>query len=119
RRSGARVPWCWRNMGRLPAENLEAQMTTTVAMGMLGAGFIGQMHSLTFGSAGYSKLEPRLSGRLMMLAETDPKLAARVQQRYGWEAIADDWRGIVNNPEIEVFINSGPNDAHVEPTIAA
>src|SRR5438552_9886737 len=94
-------------------------MTTTVAVGMLGAGFIGQMHSLTFGSVGYSKLEPRLAGRLMILAETDPKLATEVQQRYGWEAVADDWRTVVENPEIDLFINSGPNDAHAEPTIVA
>jgi len=94
-------------------------MTTTIAIGMLGAGFIGQMHSLTFGSASFAKPEPRLSGRLIMLAETDRKLAAEIQQRYGWEAITDDWQKVIDNPEIELFINSGPNDAHAEPTIAA
>ena len=65
---------------------------TAVGIGMLGAGFIGQMHSLTFGSAGYSKQEPKLSGRLIVLADTNRELAAEVQRRYGWETVSTSWR---------------------------
>src|SRR6266508_2244254 len=91
----------------------------TVAIGMLGAGFIGQMHSLTFGSVKYSKHEPRLSGRLVVLAETDRVLAQEAQRRYGWEVVVEDWRAAVDNRDVELFINSGPNDAHAEPTMRA
>ena len=38
-----------------------------VAIGMLGAGFIGQMHSLTFSAVGSSRQEPRIAGRLVTL----------------------------------------------------
>jgi predicted dehydrogenase len=92
---------------------------TTVGIGMLGAGFIGQMHSLTFGSAGLSKQEPRLSGRLIVLADTNCELAAELQRRYGWETVSTDWRSAVDNPEVTLFLNAGPNDVHAEPTIAA
>ena len=92
---------------------------TTVAIGMLGAGFIGQMHSLTFASAKFSKQEPKLSGRLVVLAETDRALAEEVRHRYGWEKAVDDWRAAVDDPEVGLFINSGPNDAHAEPTTRA
>lgn len=92
---------------------------TTVGIGMLGAGFIGQMHSLTFGSVSYAKQDPRLFGRLIALAETNRDLAVDVQRRYGWETIVEDWRALVDNSEVELFINAGPNDAHAEPTIAA
>jgi predicted dehydrogenase len=86
---------------------------------MLGAGFIGQMHSLTFGSVGASKQEPRLLGRLIALADTNVALAEEAQRRYGWEAVSDDWHAAVENPAVEIFINSGPNDVHAEPTIRA
>jgi len=94
-------------------------MMTEIGIGMLGAGFIGQMHSLTFGSVGASKQEPRLSGKLLTLADTNLALAEEVQKRYGWERISADWHAAVDSPAVEIFINSGPNDAHAEPSIAA
>jgi predicted dehydrogenase len=90
-----------------------------IGIGMLGGGFIGQMHSLTFSAIGHARQEPQLTGRLVTLAETNRGLAEEVQKRYGWEKISDDWRQAMDNPAIMIFINSGPNDAHAEPTIAA
>lgn len=90
-----------------------------VGIGMLGAGFIGQMHSLTFTGVRYSRQEPKIAGRLIVLADTNHVLAKEVQERYGWERITKDWRHASEDPDIEIFINSGPNDAHAEPTISA
>ena len=92
---------------------------TKIGIGMLGAGFIGQMHSLTFGSVGAAREEPQLSGRLIVLADTNRDLAEEVQRRYGWERVTADWRAAVDEPDAPIFINSGPNDAHAEPSIAA
>lgn len=92
---------------------------TAIGIGMLGAGFIGQMHSLTFGSVGVAKHRPRLAGRLIALADTNLDMAREVQERYGWEKVSPDWQSVVGDPDVRVFINSGPNDAHAEPTIAA
>ena len=90
-----------------------------IGIGMIGAGFIGQMHSLTFGSVGVARREPSLSGRLIALADTNLDLAREVQERYGWERISTDWRQTIDDPGITIFINSSPNDAHAEPTVAA
>lgn len=90
-----------------------------VGIGMLGAGFIGQMHSLAFLSVGHARAEPHLFGRLVLLAETDRALAEEVQRRYGWEKISANWRQAVDDPAADIFINSGSNDAHAEPSIAA
>jgi predicted dehydrogenase len=90
-----------------------------IGIGMLGAGFIGQMHSLTFGSLAHAREEPQIEGQLVVLAETNRALAAEVQQRYGWKAITADWREAVGDPAVKVFVNSGPNDAHGAPNIEA
>ena len=92
---------------------------TAIGIGMLGAGFIGQMHSLTFSSVGVSRHKPRLAARLITLADTNLDLAREVQERYGWENVSTDWHAAVDDPDVRVFINSGSNDAHAEPTIAA
>ena len=47
-----------------------------VAIGMLGAGFIGQMHSLTFSAVGSSRQEPRIAGRLVTLRPWKRTLSA-------------------------------------------
>jgi predicted dehydrogenase len=86
---------------------------------MLGAGFIGQMHSLAFGAVRQARQEPQFPVRLVTLVEKNRPLAEEVQKRYGWERIAEDWRDVVADPAIGLFINSGPNDAHAAPTIAA
>ena len=86
---------------------------------MLGAGFIGQMHSLAFGSLHQTMHQPRLSARLVALAETDGALAEDVRQRYGWAVATADWRAAIDRPDVQLFVNSGPNDAHAEPSIAA
>jgi predicted dehydrogenase len=91
----------------------------TIGIGMLGAGFIGQMHSLAFGAVHRAKREPHLKARLIALADTDQALAETIRDRYEWETIAGDWRVVIEHPDVEVFINSGPNDAHAAPTIAA
>ena len=54
-------------------------------IGMIGAGFIGQMHALSFATARYCRYVPAVSARLVVLAETNEALAADVAKRYGWE----------------------------------
>jgi predicted dehydrogenase len=77
------------------------------------------MHSLAFGAVHRAKREPHLKARLIALTDTEQALAEEIQGRYEWETIATDWRAVIEHPDVEVFINSGPNDAHAGPTIAA
>jgi len=92
---------------------------TAIGVGMLGAGFIGQTHSLAFGSLHRARRQPQLRARLVALADTNRTLAEEVQRRYEWATIAADWRSAVEHPDVQLFINSGPNDTHAEPSIAA
>ena len=51
-------------------------------------------------------------------AATRPAVA-EAARRYGFERYVTDWRELVADPEVELFDNSGPNNLHAEPTIAA
>lgn len=90
-----------------------------IRIGMLGAGFIGQMHALTFSAVRHSRYKDRVPVDLVVLAERDPDLAAEVAERYGWQRTTDDWRAAATGDDIDLFINAGPNDQHAAPTIAA
>jgi predicted dehydrogenase len=90
-----------------------------ISIGMLGAGFIGQMHSLAFGSLRPAREQPQVGSRLVLLAEANRELAEEVGERYGWEATTSDWREAAAHSDVQVFINSGPNDVHAEPNIEA
>ncbi len=94
-------------------------MARTVTLGMVGAGFIGQMHSLTFSSASLSSWGPKINVRLKTLADQNVQLGEEVQKRYGWEKLTADWRDITGDPEIDILINAGPNHLHAAPSIAA
>ncbi|UCC72119.1 MAG: Gfo/Idh/MocA family oxidoreductase [Gemmatimonadota bacterium] len=94
-------------------------MAKTVTVGLIGAGFIGQMHSLTFKSAGATAWTPAITARLKTLAERDETLGREIAARYGWETWTADWRDIVTDPEIDLVINAGPNHLHKEPSIAS
>lgn len=94
-------------------------MKNTVALGLLGAGFIGQMHSLTFRNASTTMWTPKISARLKLLAELEPELREAVADRFSWEQSTREWQEIVADPNIDVLINAGPNHTHGEPSIAA
>ncbi len=91
----------------------------TIGIGMLGAGFIGQMHALAFGKLAAAQRQPRIEADLRVLAEPNADLAAEVADRYGWARTVDDWPAVLDDPDVELFINSGPNDLHLEPCVAA
>src|SRR5215475_613908 len=92
---------------------------TTLRLGQLGAGFIGQMHSLAFGEVHRLRREPVILAELVALADRDRSLAQSVAARYRWADVTTDWREVVARPDIDLFLNSGPNDLHAEPCIAA
>src|SRR5687768_868917 len=61
----------------------------------------------------------RPAPRLVSVAARDPAALEAFAADFGFERWTDDWRGVVADPEVEVFDNLGPNSLHAEPSIAA
>src|SRR6185369_14218725 len=81
----------WRRL-RTRSKKGKPAMATTLRLGQLGAGFIGQMHSLAFGEVHRLRREPVITAELVAIADRDRALAETVAQRYRWAHILDDWR---------------------------
>ena len=94
-------------------------MTRTVALGMLGGGFIGQMHALAFKNAAVSMWSPKIDVGLNILAEQNPEAAGEIAARYGWGSTTSDWREVAGSQDVDLFVNAGPNHLQAEPSIAA
>lgn len=93
-----------------------------IRVALLGAGFIGQMHSLGLRANSLSRLGAPVATELRLLLEREDSrgLAEEVQRRYGWQELAlDDAARAVVRDDLDLFVNAGPNDAHAAATIAA
>ncbi len=90
-----------------------------LGIGMLGYAFMGKAHSNAFKTIPYMMYPPAAVPRLVGIAGRNREAVEAAAKRYGYENAYTDWRGLIDNPDIQVFDNGGPNDAHAEPCIAA
>jgi len=90
-----------------------------IGVGMLGYAFMGKAHANGYKKLSYMAWPPPLQPRLVSIAGRDEQALAAAAQRYGFERYVTDWRDLVADPEVQLFDNSGPNNMHAEPTIAA
>ena len=97
----------------------EGSLDREFGIGILGAGFIGQMHALAFRNASVTARKPRLRARLRVVCDRNDELRREVADRYEFTRHTADWRELMADPSVDVFVNAGPNELHREPSIAA
>jgi predicted dehydrogenase len=91
----------------------------SIGVGMLGYAFMGKAHSIGYrdvpviASAGVPW--PRL---VSIYGRTEAPLRD-AQRRYGWKKSVTDWRQLIDDPEVQLVDNSGPNHLHLGPISAA
>jgi predicted dehydrogenase len=90
-----------------------------IGIGMLGYSFMGKAHTNAFKKIPYLMYPPVAIPKLVGIAGRNKGAVEAAAQRYGYENAYTDWRDMLENDDIQVFDNGGPNDAHAEPTIAA
>ena len=91
----------------------------TIGVGMLGYGFMGRAHSRAFRSIRHMTWPPPLIPELVAIAGRTEAAVTRAADEFGFAEHVTDWRALVADPRIELFDNTGPNDTHIEPSIAA
>jgi len=90
-----------------------------IGVGVLGYAFMGKAHSNAYRTLPYMAWPPTLTPRLVAIAGRDAAAVNEAARRYGYERAVVDWHELVDDDTIELFDNSGPNDVHAVPTIAA
>jgi predicted dehydrogenase len=90
-----------------------------IGVGMLGYAFMGKAHSNAYRKIAYMTWPPPLMPRLVAIAGRDEQAVSAAAQRYGFESAVTDWHDLVSDDRVHLFDNTGPNNLHAEPTIAA
>ena len=90
-----------------------------VGIGMVGHGFMGRAHAHAYRTLSYMTWPPPLRPRLAAVAGRNRAASGAAAHRYGYDHAVSGWRELIAGERVKVLDNTGPNDAHAEPTIAA
>lgn len=86
---------------------------------MIGAGFMGKAHSLSYaGMPMFFWPAPGIPYRKTVVDVTE-ELAKEAAQRFGYENYTANWRDVIEDPSIDIVDIVTPNDSHAEIAIAA
>ena len=91
----------------------------TIGVGLLGYAFMGKAHSNAYKKLSYMTWPPPLMPELVAIAGRNEEAVTEAARRYGFGEAVTDWKALVADDRIQLFDNSGPNNLHAEPTIAA
>ncbi len=90
-----------------------------IGIGMLGYAFMGKAHANGYKQMPYIFWPPPALPRLVNIAGRSDDAVRTAAARYGFARSTTDWHAVVDDPEVQVFDNCGPNNLHAEPSIAA
>ncbi len=90
-----------------------------VGVGMFGYAFMGKAHTNAYKTLPYMMYPPPAVPKLVAVAGRNEPGVQEAALRYGYHKYYTDWRKMLEDPDVQLFDNGGPNDMHAEPTIAA
>ena len=90
-----------------------------IGIGMIGYAFMGKAHSNGYKTIPSMMFPPPAIPVLKSMAGRNEEAVAAAARRFGFERYTTDWRDLITDPDIQVLDNGGPNNLHLEPTIAA
>ncbi len=82
-----------------------------IGIGILGGGYMGKAHAVAMSSVG-AIFGTALRPRLEMVCASSAGSAERYRKTYGFARATDDWRALVEAPEVEAIIIATPQETH-------
>jgi len=100
------------------AKSVEGELPT-IGVGLIGYAFMGKAHVNGYKKMPYIFWPPAAIPKLIAIAGRNEAAVSEAARRYGFEGYYTDWRQMMSDPRIQIVDNSGPNNLHAEPSIAA
>jgi predicted dehydrogenase len=91
----------------------------TVGIGLVGVGWMGRVHSVAYRRCRDHFPDCPGVARLVVAADEDPERAQAAVERLGYERSTNDWREVVDDPEVEAVSIATPNRLHRDVAVAA
>ncbi len=83
-------------------------------VGVVGFGWMGQAHSRSLARNGTIFADSGYETRLAVCADSDPDRRELAAQRFGFDRVVDDWRELVEDPDLDAIWITAPNMLHLE-----
>jgi predicted dehydrogenase len=94
-------------------------MTRTIGIGVIGMGWMGDVHSRAYRAIPDRFSESGIMPRLVVCSDAVESRAQAAQRRFGFERYATDWHEVIADPAVEVVDVTAPNGLHLEINRAA
>ena len=90
-----------------------------VKIGIVGAGYIANVHSAAYRAIAGTFAESPRRLELVAVADTDGDRAAGLARAWGWSRAESDWTAVTRAEDIDVVDVSVPNALHAEIAVDA
>jgi predicted dehydrogenase len=94
-------------------------MTETIGIGVIGMGWMGQVHSRSYATVPQRFPEIDARPRLVICSDNVPERAQQARRMIGFEASTSNWHEVINHPDVQVINITTPNNLHLEMVQAA
>lgn len=94
-------------------------MRRAIGIGVVGFGWMGQAHSRSYRRIPMHFTDRDYEPRLIIAADSDVARRDLAQTGFEFEEVTDDWRKVVDHPEVDVVVIAAPNMLHEEVSTAA
>ena len=88
-------------------------MTRTIGIGVIGMGWMGEVHSRSYRAIPDRFHESGISPRLVVCADQVEARAQAAQQRFSFVRSTTDWRTVIADPTVEAVSVAAPNGMHL------
>jgi predicted dehydrogenase len=90
-----------------------------IGIGLLGVGWMGELHTASYLRALFHYPDLEVKPRLIVAADDVEARARHAVDKLGYERCTTDWRQVIADPEVKAVSITAPNFMHREMAIAA
>ena len=109
-----------RQTGTVPAGGtVPSGRRRRIGIGIVGFGWLGRAHARSFARLPMLFGERGCDPRLVACADPAPGVAGEAMAAFGFERASDDWRRVIDDPQVDVVVIAAPNMLHVDLVEAA
>lgn len=91
----------------------------TIGIGVIGMGWMGQVHSRSYGMVPQRFPDSDLQPRLIICSDNVESRAKQAQRTLGFESSTTRWQDVIEHPDVQIVNIATPNHLHVEIVKAA
>jgi predicted dehydrogenase len=91
----------------------------SIGVGVIGMGWMGQVHSRAYNQVGDRFHESGVVPHLVICSDTVAARARDAQERFRFARSTADWHEVIAHPDVEAVNIAAPNGMHLEMNLAA